>query len=254
MAEQDVQQGFDEIRKLFRETDEKLARELRERDERLDEELRKRDERMDQFHQEMVEGFRELRELFQETDRRFQETDRRFQETDRKFNETDRKFQETDQQFNETDKKIRELANLFTGQWGKLMEALVRPGVKELFQERGIKITGVSPRRQRQRNGNQMEIDLLLENDDAVVVIEVKTTLKTDDVRGFLGQLDRVQEFFPEYEGKQLYGAVAGLDIDEAVDRFAYQRGLFVLKIEGDSMAKILNDLKFKPKDFSKTD
>ena len=114
MTGRDVEKAIDEIWKLFRETDqrsreteEKLAKELRERDERLDKELRERDERMGKFHLEMVEGFRELKELFKETDQR---------------------FKETAQQMKETDQKIRELNDLFTSQWGKLIEALIAPG------------------------------------------------------------------------------------------------------------------------------
>lgn len=43
-------------------------------------------------------------------------------------------FAETDRRFKETDEKIKELASLFTGQWGKLIEALVRPSALKLFQ------------------------------------------------------------------------------------------------------------------------
>jgi len=79
--------------------------------------------------------------MFQETDRQLKETDRilteKFQETDRilteRFQETDRilteRFQETDRmlstKFSETDKKIRKLDQLFTSQWGKLVDSLV---------------------------------------------------------------------------------------------------------------------------------
>lgn len=35
-------------------------------------------------------------------------------------------FQETNQKFQETGKKIKELASLFTGQWGNLVEALYK--------------------------------------------------------------------------------------------------------------------------------
>ena len=61
-----------------------------------------------------------------------------FEETDRRFRETDRRL---DKRFAETDKKLKELASLFTGQWGKLIEALVRPAALKLFQERGVKVT-----------------------------------------------------------------------------------------------------------------
>ena len=37
------------------------------------------------------------------------------------------------EKFQETDKKVKELANLFTTQWGKLVEALVEPSCLRLF-------------------------------------------------------------------------------------------------------------------------
>jgi hypothetical protein len=40
-------------------------------------------------------------------------------------------FQETDKKFQETDKKIKELAALFTTQWGKLVEQII---AKQSFQ------------------------------------------------------------------------------------------------------------------------
>jgi hypothetical protein len=233
MTGQEIQQSFDDIRKLFRETDEKLTKELRERDEKFDRHHRETDEKWEKSHQEMVEGFRELRELFKKTDR---------------------KFEETAQRFKETDKKTRELEDLFTGQWGKLVEALMEPGAAKLFQERGIRVIGVFPRIKQQRNGNQMEIDLMLKNDDVVVVVEVKTTLKVDHVREFLEQINRFEDFFPEYKGRRIYGAVAGVNIEEKSDRFAYQQGLFVLGTGGEGTVRMLNDLKFKPKDFARRD
>lgn len=46
--------------------------------------------------------------------------------------------QVTDRQMKETDRKIKELSQLFTGQWGKLVEALMQPGCVRLFRERGF--------------------------------------------------------------------------------------------------------------------
>ena len=47
----------------------------------------------------------------------------------------------------------------------------------------------------------------------------------------------------------ELYGALAGIHIEEGADKFAYRRGLFVLG-SGEGMIKILNDEDFKPKNF----
>jgi len=152
--------------------------------------------------------------------------------------------------FAETDKKIKELASLFTGQWGKLIEALVKPSALKLFQKRGVDVTETYQRVESTREGKQMEIDLLLTNDQEAVVVEVKTTLRVEDVRAFLDDLSEFTFFFPRYKGLKIYGAVAGIQIEEEADKFAYRQGLFVLAGSGEGLVRILNRPEFKPKNF----
>jgi hypothetical protein len=173
-----------------------------------------------------------------------------FKETDAKFKETDTKFKETDAKFKETDDKLRRLEGLFGNQWGRLLEALVKPGVLKLFQARGIDVHYLAQRVLAQENGRQMEIDLLLENGQVVVAIEVKSQLNYEFVNDFLVDLREFHRFFPKYQGYRLYGAVAGLDLPADIARYSYKQGLFVLSITGNEMVTILNDTKFRPKDF----
>ncbi len=171
-----------------------------------------------------------------------------FKETDARFKETDARL---DKRFEETDKKIRELSGLFTSQWGKMIEALVEPNALKLFQERGIQVHYIYRRVKSKQHGRTMELDLLLENSDEVVVIEVKSTLRISNVQDFLERkMKQFLEFFPRYQGYRIYGGVAGLDIVEEADRYAYRRGLFVLSAAGDGVAQIKNDAAFCPKDF----
>ncbi len=179
------------------------------------------------------EAIAEVWQLFRETDARFKETDARM-----------------DKRSAETDKKIDKLAGTFGQQWGKLIEALVRPDSIRLFQERGIQIEFVSPRVKRERGRDTMEIDLLLLNKDELVIVEVKSTLKVDHVRDFLKDLAGFKHFFPEYQAYRVYGAVAGLEIVGQADKMAYRQGLFVLAVTGQDLVEIRNDLKFKPRDF----
>jgi hypothetical protein len=189
---------------------------------------------------------------FQETDRKFQETDLKFKETDRKFKEsfqeTERLFQENERRFRETDKKFREMSELFTGQWGKLVEALVRPGLLELFRKRGFPVYEAMQRDEVKRGGRQMEIDVMLADDDIVIPVEVKTTLKVQDIDDFLKRMEEFPFFFPKYRSYRVYGAVAGVKIEENADRYAYRKGLFVLTLGGNGLCAILNDEKFKPR------
>jgi len=199
--------------------------------------------------------FQETNKKFQETDKllteKFQETDKKFQETDKllteKFQETDKKFQETDKKFQETDKKIKALSNLFTTQWGKLIESLVEPACLKLFQERGIKISRTTTNVKVKREEEETEYDILLINDTEIVIIEVKTTFRREALEEFIEKLKKFKHFAPEYRNYKVYGAIAAIRYDEGTDRLAYRQGLFVIKSSGENILKIANNIKFKP-------
>ena len=146
---------------------------------------------------------------------------------------------------------INRLERLFTSEWGKLIESLAESGIVQIFQKRGIAITELVRRMKSQKNGRQMEVDFLLSNSKEIVIGEVKTSLKVQDVRDFLDDLKEFSTFFPRYKGSFMYGAVVGIRIEEDADRFAYRNGLFVLTVGGEDMLKMLNDEKFQPIDFS---
>jgi len=207
------------------------------------------DQRIEKLFQETDRRFQETDRKFQETDQRieklFQETDRRFQETDRKFQETDRKFQETDRKFDKCFRTVKE----FDSNWGKLVEALIRPSVAGQFRKRGIQVTGSGQRIEKHRQGDTLEIDILLTNGEIVIAVEVKTTLTVEGVQEHIDKhLRPFKQFFPEYHDKQVYGAVAYLHVAENADRYAYKQGLFVLTLVFDDQVIIQNDDKFIPK------
>ncbi|MGB3202452.1 MAG: hypothetical protein WBA99_16220 [Nodosilinea sp.] len=119
-----------------------------------------------------------------------------------------------------------------------------------LFQKRGIEVQEISRRMQSKRAGAEMEIDIFAVNGDVAVAIEVKSRLSKQDVDDFLRRLRRFRQAFPHYPGYRIYGAVAGIEIDEGVDRYAYQQGLFVIKQTGDTVA-LSNDTAFRPTTWS---
>ena len=185
-----------------------------------------------------------------ETRLMFQETDKKWQETDKKWQETDKKFQETEKQIAETDKKFRKLEGLFTSQWGKMIEAMVQPAALKLFQDRGIEVREAFQRIEIRRGDLQKEFDMVLINGDVVIVIEVKSTLKTDDVKKHIESLKMFHKYMPAFSDKRVFGAVAYLSCDEHSDKYAYRNGLFVITMTGEDLVEIKNDLNFKPVDF----
>jgi len=187
---------------------------------------------------------------FQQVWRMFQETDRilteKFQQTDKLLTE---KFKETDMQFKETDRKIRELDRLFTSQWGKLVESLVEGDLIKLLKEREIQVESIVPRRKGNKNGQNYEFDLIAINGNEMVIVEVKTTLRPDDIDEFNKKLWNAKTYMPEYHDKIIYGAVAFITADGSSDRMAQNKGFFVIKATGSS-SSIVNEPGFIPKPF----
>jgi len=179
----------------------------------------------------------------------FQQVWRMFQETDKKFQETDRKFQETEKLFKETDRKIRKLDRLFTSQWGKLVESLVEGDLIKLLTERDIKVESIIPRRRGNKDGLNYEFDLIAINGSEMVIVEVKTTLRPQDIDDFHEKLWKAKTFMPEYKDWIIYGAVAFITADGSSDRMAQNQGFFVIRATGNS-SSIVNEPDFQPKAF----
>ncbi len=87
--------------------------------------------------------------------------------------------QQTDIQIKEMSKSIKEAQELFTTQWGKLMETLVDGEIVKLFNENGINVVRTSTRVKRIYVGKNYEFDIIAHDGDEIIVVEVKTTLKS---------------------------------------------------------------------------
>lgn len=198
--------------------------------------------------------------MFQETDRKFQETDRKFQETDRKFQETDRKFQETDQKMQETDRKMQETDRLIQetdrqiqetdrivkrlsknlgdlgNRLGEFVEHMVAPAVLRLFQAQGIDVHEVHSGIEATRNGEGIEIDLLVVNGGVLVGVECKSKLTQEHVDEHLARMEKLKRLLPSYRHHRALGAVAAMVVPDAVKQYAISQGLYVLCQSGDSV------------------
>jgi hypothetical protein len=157
--------------------------------------------------------------------------------------ESDRRMEKLDRAVAEATRAV----NALTTRWGRFVEELIEPAVVRLFQERGIDVKEKHPRVSVTRKEIAMEIDILAVDTTDVVLVECKSKLSKDDVDEFIEKLQNFKIAFPAYQTYQAYGAVAGIEINQGVDRYAYQQGLFVIRPSGDTV-EIVNDQKFQAK------
>lgn len=184
-------------------------------------------------------SFEQVWQLFIETDKQFKETEKQIKENDRLITE----------KFKETDRSIKELSRLFTSQWGKLVESLVEGDIVRLLNIRGVKVERTIQRMKGNRDGENFEFDIVAVNGSEIVIIEVKTTLRVDDVNAFHEKLWKAKAYMPEYSDKKIYGAIAFITSEGASDRMSEKLGFFVIRATGNS-SSIVNKADFKPKSF----
>lgn len=187
-----------------------------------------------------------------ETEKAIAEVWALFKETRAQMAETDRKIAKVGEHIDKVSQDVRQAAesvNKITGKWGIFVESIVAPSIIQVFKERGIHLTRITRRISESKEGDHIEIDILATDGNHVVVVEVKSTLGPDDINQAVAILDKFRKFFPEYANRKILGAVAGIEITQDADRYAYRKGLFVLVQAGESI-KIANDDKFKPKEW----
>ncbi|MBV5322545.1 MAG: hypothetical protein JZU60_01770 [Ilumatobacteraceae bacterium] len=192
-------------------------------------------------------SFADVWRMFQETDRKFQETERlmkeRSLETERQMKETALQIKETDRQLKErsaaNDEIIRNLSKRLGdigNRLGEFVEHMVAPAVVRLFQAQGVEVHEVHPGVEANRNGEKIEIDLLVVNDGSLVAVECKSKLTLEYVDAHLKRMEKLKRLLPAYKNHQALGAVAAMVMSDVVRDYALQHGLFVLRQNGDSI------------------
>ena len=163
----------------------------------------------------------------------FRRTER---EMRRMSQETDRKFQETAKLMKETEKKISALGSRI----GEIVEAMVEGRIIEKFQAFGYDVEECFPRLpfKNKKLGLDGEIDLLLEDGDTAILIEVKTTLETADVRKHLKRMEEYRLYADTKGiGKRRYiGAVAGAVVKGEAATVAHENGFYVIVQSGEAV------------------
>ena len=171
-------------------------------------------------------------------------------ETDRKMQETDRKMQETDRQIKRTSKEVASLGSRI----GKIVESMVKGNIVGKFQDLGYDVGGCSQNKffENKDLGIRGEIDLLLDDGDVAILIEVKTTLETADVRNHIERLEKYRRYLDArgIDKRRIIGAVAGAVVKDESVTFARENGLYVIIQSGKAVEIVTPSDEFTVKEW----
>ena len=126
------------------------------------------------------------------------------------------------------------------------LDVEVLPACEILFPQRGIEVQQSRQNVRREQGDLYFSVNLLLSNDSQIVAVSVEKTVKIDYIDDLIQKLAHFRSLFPEYQHKELYGAIAGIAIEAGADEYAYRQGLFVLAQSGETVT-VLNGEQFQP-------
>jgi predicted AAA+ superfamily ATPase len=143
----------------------------------------------------------------------------------------------TERTVNRVGKQMGDLNNRF----GELAEHLVAPGIIRRFNEMGYYLgEGLVQQLKildRDTQNVLTEIDLLLENEEYLIAVEVKSRPALKDVAHHERRLEILREYKNRRnDQRKIRGGIAGAVFPEGVKEAVIEAGLYVIEQSGDTM------------------
>ena len=194
---------------------------------------------------------RKIRRMSQETDRKIQEVAQRQEELTLRQADTDRQIEKTNRQIEKTSQEIGKFDSVI----GRLVENMIAGGnIVAQFQALKYDVTAHSQNKNFGAKGTSEsgEIDWLLENGDIAILVEVKTTLKTDDIDEHIDKIAKYRRYIDTNGGdkKRLIGAVAGAVVADNVIKYAHKHGLHLITQSGEAFKVVATPEGFRAKEW----
>jgi hypothetical protein len=180
--------------------------------------------------------------LREESAKSIEETRRVHRETERTLKETHLAHQETQKAHRETERTLNKAIGSLSNTLGSLIEHVMTPDLPRKFKQFGFTFDCIKTVKWADGEGNiYTEIDALLENGTQAMVVEVKTTLRRDDIDDHLERMERVRKYADTHGDKREFlGTMAAAITNKAAKDYALSKGFFVIEPSGEDV-KISN-------------
>jgi predicted RecB family endonuclease len=216
-------------------------------------------------------SFEKVWAMFAETDRKMAETERFLKEqfaqnerkaaearveNERKVAEAERKAAEAraeaDRIIADLGKRVDKVCSNVGGlnrSMGELIETLIAARLWNKFPQYGFTCAARRVTILDKNGSEKTEIDILLLNTDKAMAVEVKRELADpDEVKRHLKRLELIRAYPPQMiRERELFGAMAGGTVNPKVASYAYESGLYVLELTGETVSLVLPPAGFQP-------
>ena len=234
---EDVWAALMEDREQMRKHREEHEKEHLARMEELEKERQTRMEEQRVFREEHRVFWEERQVSWEKQDARL---DKLNAALDKSREDFDRRIKVAEKIVSRNGKQLGELHHRF----GQLAEHMVTPGMDKRFTELGYNIKSYSPY-DRFKDGIKIydgkgnvktQLDIVLEGEDFMIVIEVKTRPVEQDIEHHIKRLEIIREYRISSDKRKILGAIAGAIFEPHVKEVTLKAGMYVVEQSGDTM------------------
>jgi len=156
----------------------------------------------------------------------------------REFKEEMREFKE---EMGEDRKKAFKQWGEIANKMGTLAEDIIAPSIREIAEkyfgckeEEDFMVRRF--KRKKKDKGKRKEFDILSVYDDAVILVEVKSTPRMQYINDFLSVLNELYDYFPEYREKRIIPIFASLFLPDDVIECLTRNNIYAMATKEDMM------------------
>jgi hypothetical protein len=160
------------------------------------------------------------------------------EESEKARQEGEKTMQEVREAIKETQKTLNKAIGGLSNTLGSLIEHIMTPDLPRKFKQFGFTFNRITTVKWADGENNiYAEIDGLLENGKQAMIVEVKTTLRNEDVDDHLARMEKVRAYAGLHNDKREFlGAMAAAIIDKSAREYALKKGFFVIEPSGENM------------------
>jgi hypothetical protein len=206
------------------------------------------------FERIAEERIKDAEERIKESEKRIKESEESRKDHEaaiERLKKLEKFVEKTSRSLDDTNKKVGHLDLRF----GELIEHLIAAGIADRFREVGYCFDDVTHPfgfKFKQDGVVIAQADILLENQDTIMIVEVKSKPDDRDVQNFMTKIYAVRRYYeqdPTAKNKRLIGALAGAIFPKHVKLLAVKSGFFAVTQRGDTV-KIDVPKGFEPRKF----
>jgi hypothetical protein len=135
----------------------------------------------------------------------------------------------------ETEKALGRLSN----KMGDMAEYTLLPNLPEKFKKFGFTFQVINRNRKITDDEHDIyaEVDAFLENGNQAMAVEVKTTLRREDVDDHIKRMGKIRRYADVHnDRREFFGAIAATVIAEDAKRYALKQGFYIIEPSGEDV------------------